>query len=224
LRHPGALVKKEPTMSVSPRVRIARGADTASLGTLSERASTVGANAPTSPLYTGTTKSLIDEFVASGVAAVAAEAKLSQLEQQVVQARNTRDGAVQTCNNAYTAACTQVEKVAVTPADVASCGFVFLDIVKEGLVLPSAILTKVDPKTGDILLHVQWAGKTKRTHMCIVEISPTPVGPSTYVRLEGFGVKRTVPGYAAGTYAVHAATANAQGRSDWFGPVAVIVK
>ena len=72
------------------------------------------------------------------------------------------------------------------------------------------------------MVRVQYADKKSRP--CIVEISPTPVGAATYVRLEGYGVKRAVPGYASSTYEVHAATSNAQGRSDWFGPVAVIVK
>ena len=211
-------------MAASPKVRINRGVDNASSDALVARAETVGTAAPSSPVYTGnsTCKAAIDEFVASGPPVVAANKKVTNLEQQLVQARNDRDALVQVCTSAYVAACTQVEKHSVTQADVESCGFVALDIVKKGLLLPTAILATYDRATGDILIRVKYGDK--KSHQCIVEISPTPVGSTTYVRLEGYGVKRTVPGYGPGTYEVHAATANAGGRSDWFGPVAVIVK
>lgn len=211
-------------MAASPKVRINRGVDNASSDALVARAETVGTAAPSSPVYTGnsTCKAAIDEFVASGPPVVAANKKVTNLEQQLVQARNDRDALVQVCTSAYVAACTQVEKHSVTQADVESCGFVALDIVKKGLLLPTAILATFERATGNILIHVKYGDK--KSHQCIVEISPTPVGPTTYVRLEGYGVKRTVPGYGPGTYEVHAATANAGGRSDWFGPVAVIVK
>ncbi len=213
-------------MSTPLKPRINRGVDTATSTTLTKRAEAVGAAAPTSPIYLNnpTCKAAIDDYVASGPVVVTAEQKVAQIEQQLSQARNSRDAAQQACAASYSAACTQVEKHAVSPSDITTCGFVALDIVKQGLTLPSAILATYDHATGNILIHVQYAGTTKRARKCIVELSPTPVGPTTYVRLDGYGAKRTVPGYAPGTYEVHAATANAQGRSDWFGPVAVIVK
>jgi len=211
-------------MAASPRIRINHSVDTVSGDTLTARAETVGTAAPNSPVYTdnATCKAAIDEFVASGPPVVAADKKVASLEQQLVQARNDRDNLVKACTNAYVAACAQVEKHSVTPGDAESCGFVALDIVKQGLLLPMAILATFERATGDILIHVKYADK--KSHKCIIEITPTPVGPTTWARLEGTGVKRTVPGYGPGTYEVHAATTNEVGRSDWFGPVEVLVK
>ena len=211
-------------MAAFAKVRINRGVDNASSDALVTRAENVGASAPNSPIYNdnSTCKAAIDEYVASAPAVVAANKKVANLEQQLVQARNDRAAAEKVCSDAYAAACSQVEKHSVTSSDVQSCGFVALDIVKQGLVPPSALTATYDRATGTILIRVQYADKKSRK--CIVEISPTPAGPATYVRLEGLGLKRSVPGYAPGTYEVHAATANASGRSDWFGPVAVIVR
>jgi hypothetical protein len=211
-------------MAASPKVRINRGVDNASSDALVARAEAVGASAPNSPIYTGnsTCKAAIDEYVATAPAVVATNKKVANLEQQLVQARNDRDAAVKVCSDAYAAACSQVEKHSVTRSDVESCGFVALEVVKQGLVLPSSLSATYDRAAGAILIRVQYADKKSRK--CIVEISPTPVGPATYVRLEGLGLKRSVPGYAPGTYEVRVATANARGRSDWFGPVPVIVR
>src|SRR5262249_17908892 len=152
-----------------------RSIDTASSDALVARAETVGVSAPSSPIYTGnsTCKVTIDEYVASAPAVVAANKKVASLEQQLVQARNERAAAEKVGSAAYAPACSQVEKHSVTPSDVESCGFAPLDIVKQGLILPSAILATYDRATGTILIHVQYADK--KSHKCIVEISPTPV-------------------------------------------------
>jgi hypothetical protein len=116
----------------------------------------------------------------------------------------------------------QVEKNSPTPAVLQSYGFLSLEVVKLGAVVPTGIAWSFDHATGLLHIHVQYA--TKGRHTCIVEISPDPIGPTTYHRLDGHGVKRAVPGYGTGTYWVHAATSIADGRSDWFGPVAVVIK
>jgi hypothetical protein len=59
---------------------------------------------------------------------------------------------------------------------------------------------------------------------CAIEISPDPAGPATFKRLDGTGMTRALQGHAAGTWWVRAATLRAKEQSDWFGPVAVIVK
>ena len=109
----------------------------------------------------------------------------------------------------------------MTPSDVQSYGFLSLDIVKTGLILPVGILATWNHTKKTIDVHVKYPPGVKKR--CILEISADPVGPSTYRRVDGDGTRRSLAGYAPGTYWIHAATSSSAGRSDWFGPVSVIV-
>jgi hypothetical protein len=205
-----------------PRVSI--GADTAFATGLIDRAKTVGGMSPLTPLYktNATFKGVLDDFVASGAAFAVAEQKVSDLDAQLAQARNDRDLAKKACQDCHGAAVKQVEKHSTTAADVTSYGFIFLDVQPQGMVLPSGVLAKYDHAKGLLKLHVKYA--VKGDHKCVIEISPDPVSPASWSRLEGNGVRRALAGYAAGTWWIRAATSVAADRSDWFGPIAVVVK
>jgi hypothetical protein len=84
------------------------------------------------------------------------------------------------------------------------------------------LLAAYDPKKKVIDLHVKFP-PSKRQRRCVIEISTDPIGAATWHRLDGDGAKRTLAGYAPGTYWLRAASSVAAGRSDWFGPVSVIV-
>ena len=197
---------------------------TVNTAALVARAQLVGTMATTTALYQANVafKNEVDAFVAAGVSLQTADTKVSNLEAALTQARGDRDTTRQTCKNCYDVVVSQVEKNSPTPAALQSYGFLHQEVVKLGAVIPSGILWTFDHKTGLLNLHVQYAGKGPR--QCVIEISPDPIGAATYRRLDGHGVKRAVPGLAAGTYWVHAATSSADGRSDWFGPVAVVIK
>lgn len=108
-----------------------------------------------------------------------------------------------------------------TPADLQSFGFVWLDKAKVGLALPTKVELRHDAVKALLHIHVRYS---VRGRQCVIEISPSPVGPGTWARLEGSGVKRALTGYAPGTWWVKVATTLAHERSDWVGPFAVIVK
>jgi hypothetical protein len=203
--------------------RVDIGADTINIKALTDRAQVVGTMAPQTTVYQQTPvfKLAIDEYVASGVTLAASETKVSNLEAELVQARNDRDAAHTACKNCHAAAVTQVEKHNPTPSDLTSYGFKQLEIVKLGGVMPTGILWSYDHKTDLLHLHVKYAGKARES---VVEISTDPIGAATYKRLDGHGAKRALAGYAPGTYWVRAATSLAGGISAWFGPVAVVVK
>jgi hypothetical protein len=204
--------------------RVAIGSDVASSSSLVERAQVVGAAAPKTPEYTGnpTFKSVIDDFVTSGQNLDTAEKKVTQLESALTQARADRDQARFAAEDCHGAAVKQVERVSKNAADVASYGFVHLEIVKNGAVVPSGILAAFDLKKRVIDVHVKYPPGI-RGRRVILEISTDPIGPSTYHRLDGDGVRRSLDGYAPGTYWIRAATSVAGGRSDWCGPVHVVV-
>ena len=58
---------------------------------------------------------------------------------------------------------------------------------------------------------------------CVAEISPDPLGASTFQPLAG-GYSRTLTGYAAGSYWVRMATVRGSAQSDWCAPVLVQVR
>jgi hypothetical protein len=203
--------------------RVDVGADTISNKALTDRAQLVGTMAPLTTAYqqTPVLKLAIDEYVASAVAVVAAETKVANLEAALVQARADRDADSTVCRSCHAAAVAQVEKRNPTPNELTSYGFKELEVVKLSGAVPTAILWSYDHKAGLLHLHVKYAGGARES---VVEISTDPIGAATYKRLEGHGAKRAVAGYAAGTYWVRAASSLAGGISDWFGPVAVVVK
>jgi hypothetical protein len=212
-------------MASAKKARVNMGGDVASDKELTDRAEVVGTMAILTALYATSAafKAAIDEFAAAGLALLAAESKINKLEGALIQARSDRDASRVVCKTRHATAAKQVEANSVTEADVEAYGFVYLDIVKQGLVPPSAIVAAQDPKTHALNVHVQYAGKGGRRRV-MIEISPDPVTATSYHRLDGDGVKRALTGYAPGMYWLHAATTTADGRSDWFGPIAVVLK
>jgi hypothetical protein len=204
--------------------RVAVGADVASDKAFVDRAQAVAAMAVLTALYTTNAafKAVIDAYVASGAALAAAQEKVNLLEAQLAQARGDRDQQRIIGHSWHAAAVKQVELHSATPADVTSYGFVPLEIVKTGSAPPMGIFAEYDRKKKVIDIHVQYP-KSKNTPRCILEISTDPIGAGTWHRIDGDGVKRALSGFAPGTYWIRAATSLATGRSDWFGPVSVIV-
>jgi len=208
----------------SELARVAIGPDVATEQALVERGQVVSTMAIITALYLSNSafKAVIDDFIASATALSASQTKVTNLEAQLTQARGDRDQAHIVALAAHGAAVKQVERVSKTPADVKSYGFVHLEIVKLGTIAPVAIVAAVNHKTKLLDIHVKYPPGV-RGQRCIIEISTDPIGATTYHRLDGDGVKRALSGYAPGTYWIRAATSVAEGRSDWFGPVSVIV-
>jgi hypothetical protein len=204
--------------------RVAIGADVASNQSLADRAQVVGTMAVLTALYLSNAafKAVIDDYIAAGAALAAAQAKVNHLEAQLAQARGDRDQQRVVALDTHGTAVKAVERHSVTAADIQSYGFVQLEVVKEGAVVPTGIVLAYDPKKKVIDLHVKFP-PSKRQRRCVLEMSTDPVGPTTWHRLDGDGLKRVLAGYAPGTYWFRAASSVASGRSDWFGPVSVIV-
>jgi hypothetical protein len=215
------VMSNKPKDTVQPRVDV--GADSKNNASLSARAKVVGEMATTTPLYQGNIvfKAAVDDFVVSGITLASSDTKVLNLEAALVQGRADRDVARTNCRDCHAVCVAQVEKNSPTGADLVKYGFAQLEVVKAGSVLPTAILWKLDHATGLMLLHVKFPGRARK---CIVEISPDPIGPTTWHRLDGHGATRTVTGFPPGTYWAHAATSLSDGRSEWFGPVPLIIK
>jgi hypothetical protein len=198
------------------------GIDTASDEARITRAKAVAQLATATPEY-GTDpayKGSIDGVVTAGGELATAVDEVSDAEAVLRKARGTRDAKRRAFQKANAAAVTQVERFSTKPEDITTRGYVALDPTT-GLAMPIGIQVDHDANTGILDIFVEYpAGR--RTHRCVIAISPSPAG--TYQELEGYGRRRSSAGYPPGTYWVRACTLLATKRSPWFGPVAVIVK
>jgi hypothetical protein len=214
-------MSNKPKDVQQPRADV--GADNKNNASLAARAKVVGEMATTTSIYLSNSvfKAAVDDFVTAGTTLATADTKVINLEAEIIQARADRDVARTNCRDCHAVCVAQVEKYSATGADLVKFGFAQLEIVRLASVMPNAILWKLDHKTGLMLLHVKFPGRARK---CIVEISPDPIGPATWHRLDGHGATRKVTGFPPGTYWAHAATSLSDGRSDWFGPVPIVIK
>ena len=144
--------------------RVAIGPDVATDQSLVERGGVVGTMAIVTVQYTtnGGFKATIDDFVTSTKDLATSQTKVTTLEAQLASARGDRDQKHIAALAAHGAAVKAVEKVSVAPADVQSYGFLSLDIVKTGLVLPVGILASYNHKTKEIDVLVKYPARHPR--------------------------------------------------------------
>jgi hypothetical protein len=202
--------------------RVALGADTEDVTTLTGRGTVVGKMAPLTSWYQNnqTFRDAMDDFIKSAAAYGQANPTVTQLEQALEQARNDRNSSRKVCLDCHGVAAKQVEKTAKAAGDITLTGFTVLDIAKLGLVVPSDVSSRYDAAQELIRLHAKYS--TPGTRFCAWEYSADMNGPFT--RLEGTGVKRAFPGFAKGTWWFRVATLVKDARSGWYGPFSVTVK
>ena len=204
-------------------VRVDVGADKISDKTRSERAEVVRSMATETPLYKTDPafKDAIDKLVQSGVDLAAAEAQVTQLEAALMKARSTRDVRRNAYDKAHSLCSANVENHSSKAEDVLGFGFAVHTRTAHSFGPPINIEAKYDAAKDVLRIHVLYASGQ---HQCAIEISPDPATPGSYTRLDGTGVTQALSGYAPGTWWVRAATLRSKERSEWFGPVAVVVK
>ena len=205
------------------RPRAARGADTESIKTRTDRSGVVGATGPNGALWAvPAVKDAGTVLVAAGTNLSAGEQLVNNLLAQLRTARKNLIGLTLTWDAAHGVFVTNVEANAKVPADITGSGLLLADRTPHLLEPPMGLLAMFDLKKSLIRATVQRPAPGKQ--MCLVEISPDPVGPATFKALKGYGARRTLSGYAPGTWWLRAALVDAGDQSDYFGPVSVIVK
>jgi hypothetical protein len=115
----------------------------------------------------------------------------------------------------------QTEQYAVTADDIQSVGWTMCLPVNHPFAGPLLVLTSYDVLKSTIEIDVK---QPPGMRACIVEISTDPAVPTSWQRLDGNGCRRTLTGYAPGTYWVRVANMRAQAKTAYTTPVAVIVK
>jgi hypothetical protein len=206
--------------------RLAVGADKIDDAARVDRYKLVAGVITTSPFYLNDAsfKAMADSYIASGGTFAGQTDKVRSTDLALSQARTARDGGRVTVDNTYDALTSGVWTRATTPQDVTNCGFALAQVesISTTIVMPTEILLRYDAAHATILVNVKWP--TRGRHTCYIEVSPDPVTATSWKRLDTTGVKLKLTGYAPGTWWFHAATSRAKARSDWFGPVAVVVK
>jgi hypothetical protein len=204
-------------------LRIDVSADKFSDDTRSARADVVRSMATATPLYKTDVafKDSVDKLIQSGVSLAAADAQVTQLEALLLKARSSREVQRSSYDKAYNLCSTNVTNHSAGAEDVHGFGFAVLAKPAKTFGPPAGIEAKYDVAREVLRLHVLY---TSGHQPCLIEISPDPATPESYVRLDGTGVTRKLAGYAPGTWWIRAATLRAKGRSEWFGPVPVVVK
>lgn len=144
-----------------------------------------------------------------------------QLDAALIKARSTRDVRRNAYDKAHGLCSANVTNHSTKAEDIHGFGFAVLTRTAQAFGPPADIEAKYDAARGVLRIHVLYA---LGHQPCVIELSPDPAAPGSYTRLDGTGVTRALEGYAPGTWWVRAATLRATGRSDWFGPVAVVVK
>jgi hypothetical protein len=219
----GAQQKETIVKTASKFAHIYVGADQASDDAAIHRSKVVGNMAVNTPRYQNdpTFKAVINDQVQAGVDLNTAAIDVSLILASLAKVRGVLDAKRQDWRRANGAAIKQVEKTFPTEQEIQSYGYSVLTPSNSGLVAPSDIVVRYDLAKALLRIHVRWSSRGQK---CVIEISTDPIGEGTWVQLDGSGCLRALSGYAPGTYWVRAATVRAKAQSEWFGPVAVIVK
>ena len=119
---------------------------------------------------------------------------------------------------------TLVENLSTSAADVQSMGLVPLIVTRASKAPPDppgALVVKLGKVHGKARVAVQGNGNLGTF---VAEVSPDPVGPSTWSPLPGTGKERRLSGYATGTKLwVHFAAVRWGMQSAWSVPVLLII-
>ena len=210
-------------MGTSSKIRVNVGADKDSARKRSERAKGIGATAPSSALYNGhpEVKTACDAVVTLGADIEAREEAVQAAELVLINARSVRDAKLSEFDAAYDVCTSQIERVATSPAEVSSLGFVVLDRGSYEMAPPVAVHARFDAAKDAIRIQIEMAPGMRA---CVTEISADAAEPRTWKRLPGGGIRPTVSGVRPGTYWIRAASVRASEESEFTEPVAVIVR
>jgi len=115
----------------------------------------------------------------------------------------------------------QTELYVTTPEEMQSVGWTVAVQSKYLLTSPLQVLPSYDILKS--LIHIE-VRQPPGMRACIIEISPDPVTPTSWVRLDGNGIRRTLSGYPPGVYWIRVANVRAHAKSAYTDPVSVTVK
>ena len=205
------------------KLRVNVQPDKESTKSRTERTVKIGQLLPSFTLYQQqpNLKEAMDALLRDGTALQAADDQVAKDDAQAQKSRAVREGLTRDFDASYDIVVSNLEKYARTPADIESAGFLLGARVSHPMVPPHDLKAEFDYKKNFLLIRVK---KAKGMQAAYVEISPDPVGPNTYKRLDGIGNTHEVKDYPPGTYWIRTASVRGSEMSPWLGPISVTIK
>jgi hypothetical protein len=160
-------------------------------------------------------------LIAAGTDLSDADLAFQGAQKAVETTRDTRETKVITWNTDFELYATLVEKYSKKSEDVSALALSALEKSAYVLVVPISVDLRYDTKTHLIRVHVHLAAGLDA---CEIEMSPDPVTPTSWKRLVGHGVLRTVKDPGPGTWWFRAAAERADEQSDFTAPVSILVR
>jgi hypothetical protein len=183
-------------------------------------------NAPNTVAYKNDPafRAAIDAYLARGQAFTLDGDALEKAKHALSVAETNSDNSRTALDAAYDVAGHCVLAGAAGIEDVKGAGFapVAQEPVSRDVAGLTGLEVKFDPVSGAIKVYATFADKGR--HQIYLEISPDPVTSASFKRVDATAVRQVLRGYAPGLWWVRAAAFRARVRSDWFGPVSVLVK
>ncbi len=203
-------------------VRFAISKDKSTNTTRIARGVMVTTQAPQSPLYTGTTKTAVDNVVA-GTATLkqavdnhnAARAAVKKTRAALAQATAAWDGS-------YDVLITDGENTCETDEDGAGLGLPVVGAqVRYPLLMPVSIDVTQNLAKGHVRIRVH---RAPGLYGVSVQTSTDPTNPALWKELDGDGVVHVIPTPPPGMLWVRAAGRSATAKSDYTAPVSFLVR
>lgn len=160
-------------------------------------------------------------LVAAGTDLSDADLAFQGAQKAVETTRDTRETKVIAWNANFELYATLVEKYSAKTEDLSALALSALTRSAYLLVVPTSVDLRYDTKARLLRVHVHLA---EGLDACEIEMSPDPVTPTSWKRLVGHGVLRSVKDPAPGTWWFRAAAERADEQSDFTLPVSILVK
>jgi hypothetical protein len=200
--------------------KVDKGADKSDIKSRKDCSELVDSKASTSPIWIKwpAVQDSGKNLVAAGVALASADKDYIQAMADAEAKRGIRETKLTDWNNAHDVYVSNVETYAVKPEDITLLGLHAAAKTAYALAVPLSILLKQDMVKHLLRIHVKLPPGMKAAE---IEVS---TDGTTYKRLTGHGVKRTIPNPTPGNCWVRAASSRASVESAFTDPVQIVVK
>ena len=201
-------------------IRVNSGIVKESIKSRVDCAATMNAQMKQAPFY-NIVKASCDGLVAEGTKLAAADAAVNTALAVLANARDGRESALASFDGAFNVLVSEVERNAQSPSDVTSIALSVLDRQYYALEAPSGLTVKFDSAKAVIKIHVDLPPGAAS---CLIEVSTDPSNPASWRRVPGDGGRRSLSGYAPGTYWFRASSLRANDESEPTAAVSVVVR
>jgi hypothetical protein len=183
----------------------------------------VASTAPKSAVYqsVAVVKQAADDVSTTTAALQTSNENVVTAEAALAAARSVRDATILTFDTKYELFATTVEANVTTEQEVTGLGATLAARTLHPLEAPLGVKVTYDDAKGLIKVRVTPAPGLRQV---VLEMSAEPITATSWETLPGYGLRRSLSGYAAGTYWLRVASMRKSQQSAFTAPVSVVVK